>query len=208
MKENLTEIVAILDRSWSMTAIVDDTIGGFNTFVAEQRKAPGDAVLTLAQFDDKYEVVYAAKPLAEVPPLQLIPRGSTALFDAVGRTIASVGQRLAQTPEADRPGKVLFLIMTDGHENASKEFTADDVAKMIRHQTEAYFWGFIFLGANQDAVLTARSIGIAPASSITYGANPKGTSDVLKSAASVARSYRGGGDLSFNADQRKSAMGE
>lgn len=203
-----TEIIAILDRSGSMRSIVNDTIGGFNTFVDEQRKSPGLARLTLVQFDHEFQEVYAGKPLSEVPPLSLLPRGNTALYDAIGRAIQTTGERLASMPEAERPGKVLVVILTDGEENASSEFRAENIAEMIRHQQEVYSWGFIFLGANQDAILTAQAIGIAADSSITYGANSKGVNSVLRSASVVATSYRGTGQAVFSAEQRKGAMGD
>src|SRR5688572_4072309 len=117
-----TEIVVVLDRSGSMSCVRTDMEGGFNEFIKKQKEVAGDCAVTLVQFDDKYEVVYEAKPLNDVPNLNLVPRGSTALLDSLGKTINSVGYRLKNTPESKRPGRVLFLVITDGHENSSSEF--------------------------------------------------------------------------------------
>ncbi len=147
--KNLTEIVAILDRSGSMQNLRTDTIGGFNSFIAEQKKAEGKAVLTLVQFDDLYQIDYEGKDINDVADLDettYVPRGSTALLDAVGRTINAVGSRLAKLPEDQRPGQVIFLVITDGQENTSREFQAEKVKEMVKHQTDTYQWSFIFMG--------------------------------------------------------------
>lgn len=165
---NYTHIAVLLDRSGSMQSIKSDTEGGFDAFIAEQRKHPGRCDVTLAQFDTEYEEVYAAKPLAGVPPLQLTPRGATALLDGIGRLINTTGERLAGMPEADRPGAVIIVIMTDGLENSSKEFDLGTVKKMITEQTETYGWTFVYLGANQDAISVAAGLGVAAGQAMTY----------------------------------------
>ena len=201
MRQDLTEIVIVLDRSGSMSSVATDTIGGFNRFLSDQKAAPGDARLTLAQFDHEYEIVHAGKPIAEVPPLDnttFVPRGQTALLDAIGRTIDATGARLSATPESDRPGKVLIVIVTDGHENASKEFTRQRVHEQITHQREAYNWQFIFLGANQDAIATGATIGIAADAALSYAANAVGTRSSYESLGSNVKNWRSGRSANAN----------
>jgi hypothetical protein len=166
---NLTHLYFLLDRSGSMQSIVDDTVGGFDAFIAEQRKSGGECKVTLAQFDDAYEEVYADRPIADVPSLVLQPRGTTALLDSIGRLIGEAGQRLAVLPEDRRPGTVVVGIMTDGMENASREWSHPRVKALIEQQTRDYQWQFLYLGADQDAIEVGASIGVAPANSVTYG---------------------------------------
>ncbi len=166
---NLTHLYFLLDRSGSMQSIKDDTEGGFNAFIEEQRKQPGDCRVTLAQFDDQYDEVYRDLPLADVPPLQLQPRGSTALLDSIGRLVGEAGARLAALPEDQRPGIVVVGIMTDGHENASRELTHPQVKQLIERQSTDYSWQFLYLGADQDAIEVGSSIGVSAAHSMTYG---------------------------------------
>ena len=170
-KANLVEIIVVLDRSGSMSTVRNDTIGGFNTFVNDQKfQAKGDVKLTLVQFDDQYEVNYNGRQIQEVPSLTeatYIPRGMTALLDAVGKTINTVGDRLAKTPEAERPYLVIFVTITDGHENSSKEFKLDQIKGMIEHQTTKYNWQFVFLGADQNA-FQAASMGFTASNTYNY----------------------------------------
>jgi len=166
---NLTHLYFLLDRSGSMQSIVDDTVGGFDAFIAEQRKASGDCRVTLAQFDDAYEEVYADRPIADVPSLVLQPRGTTALLDSIGRLIGEAGQRLAALPDDRRPGTVVVGIMTDGMENASREWSHPRVKALIEQQTRDYQWQFLYLGADQDAIEVGASIGVSAANSVTYG---------------------------------------
>ena len=164
MRENLTEMVFVLDRSGSMSGLAADTIGGFNELIEKQKKIEGDAYVTTVLFDHEYEVLYDHVALGEVAPLtdkEYFARGSTALLDAVGRTIDSVGARLAAAPEEERPEHVVFVITTDGMENASREYTAKQVREMVEHQQQKYSWQFVFLGANMDAVSEARDLGIS-----------------------------------------------
>ena len=189
--KNKTDITIILDRSGSMASVQDDTIGGFNSFLGEQQKDEGEAALSLVQFDDQYEVVYADKDLQNADKLNdrtFQPRGSTALYDAIGRTIQSTGQRLAALPESERPDKVVLMILTDGFENSSREFSAQKINQMIGHQRNVYSWDFVFIGANQDAVLSAHQIGIDDKAALTYAHNAQGT---LEAFASVSRKMRG-----------------
>lgn len=178
MNTNLTEIVFILDRSGSMMSLTYDTIGGFNSFVEKQKNEPGEALLTTILFDDQYEVLHNGVNIKDIPVMtkdQYWARGWTAMYDAVGKAINDVGQRLSNTPEQDRPGKVIFVITTDGMENASREYTQEKVKEMIQHQTEKYSWDFIFLGANIDSVQTAESIGIKAEYAADYVASVEGT---------------------------------
>lgn len=180
MKDNTTEIIVILDRSGSMRDIADDMCGSFNAFIDGQRKLPGECLVSMVQFDDQYEVVYLAKSVKDVEPLNLIPRGTTALLDAIGRTITETGARLASMREADRPSKVMVVIITDGHENSSKEYSVnlggrERVAKMISHQREVYSWEFLFFGANQNAIEVAATLNIPRGSAVTYEASSRGT---------------------------------
>lgn len=168
MKNGYTHISMVLDRSGSMASCADDTRGGFNAFIEEQKKQPGEATLTLTQFDDVIETVHSGIPLRDVPTLRFEPRGMTALLDAIGKAINTTGQWLSAKPEHERPEKVVFVILTDGHENASREFTRAKVFEMIRHQETNYRWQFVFLGANQDAIKAGADLGISAQSSMTY----------------------------------------
>jgi hypothetical protein len=160
MRPDLTDITLVVDRSGSMQSIRHDAEGGVNAFVADQAKQPGEALLTLVQFDTEYEFIHRGVPIGQVPSYQLEPRGSTALLDAVGRAILETGDRLAKMPEDDRPGLIVFVIVTDGEENSSKEFSKDKIKEMITHQQDMYHWQFTFLGANQDAFAEAGGLGI------------------------------------------------
>ena len=170
---NLTHLYFLLDRSGSMNSIVEDTVGGFDAFIAEQRRftegAPGECQVTLAQFDDAYEEVYADRPIADVPSLVLQPRGTTALLDSVARIVVDAGKRLADLPEDQRPGTVIVGIMTDGLENASREWSHAQVKQLIETQTRDFQWQFLYLGADQDAVEVGMSIGVSAGHSVTYG---------------------------------------
>lgn len=163
MNQSLTEIVFVLDRSGSMEAMIEAAISGFNRLLHEQQQVPGRARFTLVLFDDQYELPVDSQPIADVVGLNTdtyVPRGSTALLDAIGRTIDELGEKLAATPETGRPDQVIVAILTDGQENASTRYTWQDVSKRIRHQTEKYQWQFLFLGANQDAIATAGRMSI------------------------------------------------
>ena len=159
-RSDLTHLYFLLDRSGSMQSIKSDIEGGFAAFVDEQRKGAGECRATLAQFDDVYEVVYADRPIADVPPLDLQPRNMTALHDAMGRLITDAGAKLAALPESQRPGTVIVAIMTDGLENASKEWTGASIKALVSQQSNAYGWTFMYMGADQDAVEVGASLGV------------------------------------------------
>jgi len=168
MRSDLTDITLVVDRSGSMQERRADAQGGVNAFIQKQAEEPGEALLTLVQFDTEYEIVHSGTPIHKVPEYTLEPRGATALLDAVGRAINETGNRLAAVEEADRPGLVVFVITTDGLENSSREFTKAQIKEMIQHQQEKYDWHFTFLGANQDAFAEAGGLGIRPASAAQY----------------------------------------
>ena len=177
MNTQLTEIIFILDRSGSMQRQLKAAISGFNNFLQEQKDTPGQGRLTLVLFNDAYKVPCQALPLEEVPELDemtFIPRGNTALLDAMGRAIDELGVRLAATPESDRPTQVIVATLTDGLENTSIHFTLKEVAARIAHQRQVYNWEFFFLGANQDAIATAVSMNIRRNNSMAFAADEDG----------------------------------
>lgn len=154
-----TELVLVVDRSGSMSSIKEDAEGGINSFIDEQKKATGQASLTLCQFDTDYEFVHKGEDIKNVGYYTLVPRGCTALNDAIGRTINEVGAKLAALPEHERPALVMFLVVTDGLENSSQEFTGEKVKEMIHHQRDKYSWNFTFLGTEESSIGTARDLG-------------------------------------------------
>jgi uncharacterized protein YegL len=175
-----TEIAFILDRSGSMQSMTNAAISGFNEFLKAQQTTlddhgkPMPATFSLILFDNEYLPVHYRQDIQSAHPLTLdtyVPRGSTALLDAIGRTIDSIGNELAATPEADRPAKVIIAILTDGEENASQLFSMADINQRITHQTEKYQWEFMFLGANQDAIATAALMGIHSRQAATFAAD-------------------------------------
>jgi hypothetical protein len=193
MNKNLTEIAFILDRSGSMSRVTPAAISGFNHFLKDQQTAPGQARLTLVLFDNEYLVPTDNLPVEEVIPLNsdtYIPRNTTALLDAIGTTIERMGKRLSDTPESDRPAKVIVAILTDGLENASEKFTWKQIAAMIRHQTEKYAWEFLFLGANQDAIATAAGLNIASNNAATFASDAAGVVASQKAISKKAMSLR------------------
>lgn len=199
--ENLTEIAVVLDRSGSMFQIRSDMVGAFAHFIDEQRKEPGACVVSLYQFDDRFETVYQERAIAEVGALNLDPRGNTALLDAMGKSISLIGERLAAKPEAERPGKVVIVVITDGLENASREWTRAQVRSRVEHQREQYAWQFAFLGANVDAFNEARSVGIPQGAALDYVASASGVQTMGTILSNAVRSYRGsavGSDASLN----------
>ncbi|MCL2315842.1 MAG: VWA domain-containing protein [Actinomycetia bacterium] len=163
-----TDITMLLDRSGSMQSIKTDIEGGFDAFMAEQRKQPGTCRVSLSQFDTEYESVYTAKDLADVPPLDLCPRDATALLDAIGQAVRDTQARLGAMPEAERPGAVIVGIMTDGLENSSREMTYPAVKALIEAQETRHGWIFTYLGANQDAIEEGARLGIDHARAMTF----------------------------------------
>ena len=178
MKKNLTELVFILDRSGSMSGLEADTIGGFNAMIEKQKKEEGEALISTVLFDNDMQVIHDRVPLDRVPALtekEYFVRGCTALLDAVGGAIHHIGNVHKYAREEDRPEKTLFVITTDGMENASRRYTYDKVKAMIEHQREKYGWEFLFLGANIDAAREAARFGIRADRAANYHADHIGT---------------------------------
>lgn len=186
--QNLTHLVFLLDRSGSMQSIRTDVIGGFEAFIAEQRSGGGECTATLAQFDGLYEVVYQSIPLSEVPPLQLLPRGRTALLDSMGTLITDTIAEIDRLPEAAKPGTVVVAIMTDGLENASQEWQPPGIKSLVEQCTNERGWEFLYMGADQDAVEVGRGLGVKAEQSITY-ARGKSREAMLTASTNVRR-YR------------------
>jgi hypothetical protein len=185
---NKTVIAVVLDRSGSMISIKDDMEGGFAQFVADQRALPGACALSLYQFDSEYEVVYEDLPLGDVPPLSIVPRGSTALLDAVARSITRLGERLAAKPEHERPGAVVVMIITDGEENASCEVKRHVLKKTIARQQRKYNWRFMYLGADASAFSEAASLGIQAAAQ--YSPDTSGVKQLYVASSVAVASFR------------------
>lgn len=178
MKNDLTELVFILDKSGSMAGLEEDTIGGFNAMLAKQQKQAGQAVVTTVLFDDKYEVLHDRINIDGIRPItenEYFVGGCTALLDAVGKTISKIGNVQKYTSDDQRAAKVLFVITTDGMENASCEYSYDRIKLMIERQKAKYGWEFIFLGANIDAVAAAAKFGINDDRAANYHADSQGT---------------------------------
>lgn len=211
-RRNYTDITVVLDRSGSMSAIREGTISGMNKFIDDQKDVPGDGCWSLILFDDQYEVVYSHRPQSQVPKFTeetFVPRGNTALIDAVCRTIDDTGARLAAMPEEDRPDKVLMVIMTDGLENMSNIYARQYIkahpdykgskpgtmamAERIAHQRNEYKWAFAFLGANQDAIAEATSYGMSAVGATNYKHTNAGAHEVLCCSGAASRAWKAEG---------------
>ena len=193
MKKNLTEIVFILDRSGSMSGLENDTIGGFNAMIEKQKGEPGEALVSTVLFDNETQVIHDRLPLEKIRPLtrkEYYVGGSTALLDAVGGAIHHIGNVHKYAREEDRPEKTLFVITTDGMENASRKYTYDRVKMMIRRQQEKYGWEFIFLGANIDAAKEAARFGISQDRAANYHADSVGTAVIYEAVNEAVCSVR------------------
>lgn len=218
MKENYTHISVILDRTGSMESIRDDTIGGFNAFLNDQKSQIGTATLTLVQFDsqDPYEIIHKFKPIHEIPELTrdtFVPRAATPLLDAIGRGIIDLEQSLMQIEENQRPLRVVFLIITDGQENASREFKKAQIASMIQQKREQYKWQFVFLSADLNAINDAQAYGISPKSSMMFDKDATGTASVWLSSSARIKDYRqaeeeGLADIEFLEEDREKQLTE
>lgn len=194
----MTELVFILDRSGSMAGLEKDTIGGFNSLIEKQRKEPGAAVVSTVLFDNESEVIHDRLPLERILPMtdkEYYVRGCTALLDAVGGAIHHIGNVHKYAREEDRPEKTLFVITTDGMENASRRYDYERVRKMIRRQKERYGWEFIFLGANIDAAAEAGRFGIAPERAANYHCDEAGTALNYEVISDVVCAVRMGVDI-------------
>lgn len=194
----MTELVFILDRSGSMAGLEKDTIGGFNSLIEKQRKEPGTAAVSTVLFDNESKVIHDRLPLENIPPMtdkEYYVRGCTALLDAVGGAIHHIGNVHKYARREDVPDKTLFVITTDGMENASRRYDYERVRKMIQRQKERYGWEFIFLGANIDAAAEAKRFGIAPERAANYHCDEAGTALNYEVISDVVCAVRMGVDI-------------
>jgi uncharacterized protein YegL len=198
MNNNLTEIVFILDRSGSMAGLESDTIGGFNAMVDKQKKEQGDALLSAVLFDNESVVLYDRVDIRKVEPMtdrQYQVRGCTALLDAIGGAVHHMVNVHKYAREEDRPGKTVFVITTDGMENASRRYTYAQVQKMVKHEQEKHGWEFLFLGANMDAISAARSFGIREDRAVRYECDSAGTALNFAVVSETIGSFRKGAPI-------------
>lgn len=205
MMKNLTEIVFILDRSGSMAGLEDDTIGGFNAMIEKQKNEEGEAYVSTILFDNYIEVIHDRVDIRKVRPMtrrDYYVRGCTALLDAVGRTIRHIGNVHKYAREEDRPEKTLFVITTDGMENASREYSYERVRRMIEHEKEKYGWEFIFLGANIDAAREAARFGITEDRAVNYHADSVGTAVIYEAVSEAVCNVRASRPMSDEWRQR------
>ncbi len=209
MRKGLTEVVFILDRSGSMSGLVDDTIGGFNSLLEKQKKEEDDAFVSVVLFDDESEVLYDRVDIHRVEPMndkQYYCRGCTALLDAIGGAIHHIGNVHKYARQEDVPEKTLFIITTDGMENASRRYTYSKVKQMVEGQKERYGWEFLFLGANIDAVAEARRFGIDSRRAVNFENDSKGVKlnyDVLSATVSRVRKATCAADMSAQMDDEE-----
>ena len=193
MKKNLTEIVFILDRSGSMAGLEGDTIGGFNAMIEKQKAQPGEVLVSTVLFDNESEVIHDRVNIQEIEPMtrkEYYVRGCTALLDAVGSAIHHIGNVHKYAREEDRPEKMLFVITTDGMENASRKYTYDRLKTMIERQKEKYGWEFLFLGANIDAAREAARFGISADRTANYHADSEGTTVIYEAVSEAVCNVR------------------
>ena len=198
MKKGLTELVFIIDRSGSMSGLEDDTIGGFNAMLQEQKAVEGEAIVTTLLFSDRSELLHDRINIQAVAPLtkaDYTVGGNTALLDAIGIAIHKLRKVQRNTSEDFRAEKVLFVIITDGQENASRHYTADMIRERIMRQRQKYGWEFVFFGANMDAITEAGKIGIAADRARNYHADSVGTSSVYTSMSAMSTAFRTGGSI-------------
>lgn len=194
MKQGYTHITCVIDKSGSMQKTTKDTIGGFDAYMEKQKAAPGTCLVDLVLFNDKDEIIYEGQDIHTIPSLEKSywASGNTALHDAMGKTIHSLGLRLSKLPEEERPEKIIFITITDGEENCSKEFTGRLVNDLTKHQSDVYKWEFVYIGANQDAIAVGGSIGVAKANSLNYRQDSKGIGNMFNSLGNNTLAYRSG----------------
>ena len=209
MRKDLTELVFIIDRSGSMSGLEADTIGGFNSLLEKQKKEAGEAYVSVVLFDDQAEVIYDRVDIQKVEPMndkQYFVRGCTALLDALGGAIHHIRNVHRYAREEDVPEKTLFIITTDGMENASRMYSYDKVRRMVEHEKEKYHWEFLFLGANIDAIQVAGRFGINASRAVNYENDGAGTQlnyEVLSKAVSCARMSATAADMEAAFDEEE-----
>jgi len=202
--KDMTLINVILDRSGSMESLAEEAVGMFNRFLDDQKTLPDYAELSLIQFDDLYEENYLRMPIKDCPDLipweTYKPRGMTALYDAVGKSINTIGENLKALSSEERPERILFVIITDGYENASKEFTGKVIGEMISHQKEVYNWDFIFLAAGIDAITEGMKFGVDVSKCSSVSFDEDGVKNVGNTMSNYTTSYRMSGDTSMKVE--------
>jgi len=211
-----THIVVVLDRSGSMASCKADTIGGFNTLLEDQQKQEGEAVFTLTQFDTEYDIVYNGVDIKKVKPLDgitFVPRGATALLDAIGRTIEATkavvrpgGGTCKDCPDFKQETGVVFVVITDGEENSSQEFNHDQIMNMIKQCREQFRWEFVFLGAQENAIQQGVQLGFYLHNTARYSSSEAGTQNAYVTVSNCVSSYRSGGELSSFSDEDRKDM--
>jgi hypothetical protein len=189
-----------MDRSGSMSGIAQDMEGAMEEVISKQKKSDGDVLVTYVRFDDEYEEVFHEKSIAEIDGFSLQPRSMTALLDAIGKTINKVERRFNQKDEEDQPERILFVIVTDGGENASQEFDRPQIFEMIEKVKRDYKWGFTFIGANQDAIGTGSGLGISRGSSVNYVASSAGVRSMSKSVSGYVSDFLSTGEASYDSE--------
>ena len=200
-KNNITELVFILDRSGSMSGLESDTIGGFNSLIKKQQKQEGECFVSTVLFDDTSDVLHDRVRLADVKPMtenDYETQGCTALLDAIGDSVRHIGNIHKYARREDVPAHTMFVITTDGMENASRRYNLSDIKRIINRQIEKYGWEFLFIGANIDAVETAASFGIAKERAVNYNADSKGTEIVFDTVSDAAQNFRAAQPLASN----------
>lgn len=202
---NYRHLIVVVDRSGSMHSCREATQEGVDGFFASQAAEPGNATASLYQFDNEHDTVFEHVPLAQAPRYTLMPRGGTALLDAIGFAVSREGEWLASLPEDRRPGTVVLLIATDGHENSSTEWALPQIKELITRQQEVYSWVPMFVGANIDAVGVGASLGVAPANAMSYAPSPSGTAKTFKAMSANVSRGRFGGAYGFTDAERKQA---
>jgi hypothetical protein len=202
---NKTAIAVLMDRSGSMRLIRTDAEGAVNAFIDKQRELDGECTVRLAQFDTEYEDVYLSTDINNVEDYSLLPRGATALTDGIGKLVVDFGEELAALPEDDRPGTVVVVIVTDGQENASHEYTAKAVKALIEEQKNKYNWDFVFLAAGQDAIATGADYGFSADQSLSFNARNVAATMNMASEYTTSSRLAGVGSYHFSDEEREEA---
>jgi Mg-chelatase subunit ChlD len=195
-----SELVFIMDRSGSMSGIASDMEGAMKEVIQKQKKREEDVLVTYVRFDSEYEEVFHEKSISEIDGFELEPRGMTALLDAIGKTVNTVERRFNQKDEEDQPERILFVIVTDGGENASREFSRPQIFEMIEKIKRDYDWGITFIGANQDAIGTGSGLGISRGSSVNYKATSKGVRAMTQSVSCYVDDYLSTGEATYGSE--------
>ena len=204
---NYTALMLIIDRSGSMSSIRDDMVGGLNGLLEEQKKQPGLLTVSVVSFDDAIELPHRMAAPSGVT-VELDPRGATALYDAMGFGINTMASDIGALPEHAKPSTVQVIVVTDGEENASGEYSGKLIKKLVTEKTKSENWDFVFLGANQDAVMKAAELGIAEGSALTYDAGSEGVQNMASSANRYMSDRRQNSEAAFSPEERRKSSGK